>query len=279
MIAKAPPPVRKEDDSNPRSDSPLRDQHSELFKLATNIKFAIFALLIVFALGVVSVSMLAFGQGLSVQYLEDLIRSWGMWGVLTSIGLMILHSFVPFPAEFLALANGMLYGPIWGTVVTWVGAMLGASLAFALARALGRPFVAGIVAKKNWHQLDEWSGSHGAYVLLTLRLIPVIAFNLINYTAGLTRVSWWTFLWTTGIGILPLTVAMVVMGDSLDRIPWHVWALLLLGIAAMWLVIVRLRRKVLPRRPRRPSCGRSCPRSGFRIRPSRRHPNSNLSAP
>ena len=40
--------------------------------------------------------------------------------------LMVLHSFVPFPAEFVAMANGMLYGPIWGTVITWSGAMLGA---------------------------------------------------------------------------------------------------------------------------------------------------------
>jgi uncharacterized membrane protein YdjX (TVP38/TMEM64 family) len=31
---------------------------------------------------------------------------------------MILHSFVPFPAELIAIANGMLFGPVWGTLVT-----------------------------------------------------------------------------------------------------------------------------------------------------------------
>ena len=56
---------------------------------------------------------------------------------------MVLHSFVPFPAEVVAMANGMLYGPLWGTLITWVGAMLGAYLAFGLARWLGRPFVTG----------------------------------------------------------------------------------------------------------------------------------------
>ncbi|MDH3451848.1 MAG: TVP38/TMEM64 family protein [Gammaproteobacteria bacterium] len=245
MIAKKQPRTRTQANKHSQLDSPLPDRHTELFRLATNIKFAIFSLLIVLALGVIFVSVLALGQGLSVQYLEELIQSWGMWGVLTSIGLMILHSFVPFPAEFIALANGMLFGPVWGTVVTWIGAMLGASLAFALARALGRPFVAGIVAKKNWHQLDEWGGRQGVYVILTLRLVPVIAFNLINYAAGLTRMSWWTFLWTTGLGILPLTIAMVLMGDSLDRIAWHVWALLLLGVAVLWIVMVRLRRRAV----------------------------------
>ena len=219
-------------------------QHAELFRAAAKIRFAIIALLTVFALGVISASVLAWDLGLSVQFLEQLIRSWGMWGVFTSIGLMVLHSFVPFPAELLALANGMVYGPLWGTVITWTGAMLGAALAFALARALGRPFVESMVAKKNWHHLDEWSGRQGAYVILALRLIPVIAFNLINYVAGLTRMSWWTFLWTTGIGILPLTVAMVMMGDSLDKMSWHVWALILVCAAAFWIIVLWWRRRV-----------------------------------
>src|SRR3546814_5458492 len=76
---------------------------------------------------------------ISVEAFEDVILSWGHWGVLASIGLMVLHSFVPFPAEFVALANGMLYGPVWGTIITWIGAMLGAFLALCLSRAFGRP--------------------------------------------------------------------------------------------------------------------------------------------
>ena len=78
------------------------------------------------------------GAESAVRDVEDLIRSWGAWGVAGSIGLMVAHSFLPFPSEIVALANGMLYGPLWGTVITWVGAMLGASAAFAVGRMLGR---------------------------------------------------------------------------------------------------------------------------------------------
>ncbi len=89
------------------------------------------------------------GQDVSVQQIQDLIRSWGMWGVLGSICLMIAHSFVHYPAEIVAFANGMTYGPVWGTVITWSGAMLGALIAFALARKLGRPFVERMVASRD----------------------------------------------------------------------------------------------------------------------------------
>ena len=46
------------------------------------------------------------------------------------------------------------------------------------------------------------------------RLVPVISFNLINYAAGILHVSWWRFLWTTSLGILPITVASVVLAIS-----------------------------------------------------------------
>ena len=167
---------------------------------------------------------------------EETILSFGMWGVLASILLMMLHSLIPFPAELLAMANGMIYGPLWGTVITWTGAMCGAYLAFALARALGRPFVDQMVARKNWHSLDEWSSRRGAHLIFFARFVPVISFNLINYAAGLTKISWWSFTWATGLGILPLTTLMVVMGDRIETITVEMWLLIGIGVIMLWLI-------------------------------------------
>ena len=186
---------------------------------------------------------LGWAEAPTVQAFEKTIRAWGMWGVLASIGLMVVHSFVPFPAELLTFANGMVYGPIWGVAVTWTGAMLGAFAAFGVARGLGRPFVEGLVARRDWHALDEWAAREGWQVLLVSRFVPVIAFNLINYAAGLTRVSWWTFAWTTGLGILPLTVIFVLMGDHIEHLGWGAWALLLACGLLLWLA---LRRRLRP---------------------------------
>ncbi|MEM7021257.1 MAG: TVP38/TMEM64 family protein [Pseudomonadota bacterium] len=183
------------------------------------------------------------GFELSAQEVEDLIRSWGMWGIAGSILLMVLHSFVPFPAELVAIANGMIYGPVLGTVITWSGAMLGAYLAFGLARWLGRPFVRRMVAERHQDAIDRWTTRQGGGALLLSRFVPVISFNLINYAAGLTKISWWTFTWATGLGILPLTFLMVVMGDRLwsgDFGPWLLLlAVALLGWLLWWWLIAR----------------------------------------
>jgi uncharacterized membrane protein YdjX (TVP38/TMEM64 family) len=173
--------------------------------------------------GLRSVEQAAARLDLSVEGIERIVEAWGAWAPAASIALMILHSFVPFPAELIAIANGMLFGPVWGTIVTWIGAMLGAALAFGLARRYGRPLVDRLVARKAWVGTETWRSCCDAPTLLLARLVPVISFNLINYAAGVVGVSWWRFLWTTGLGILPITVASVVLGDQLTSPMWDVW--------------------------------------------------------
>mgnify|MGYP001581701076 CR=1 FL=1 len=172
---------------------------------------------------------------LNVQDIEAFVDRWGAWSAIGSIVLMVLHSFVPLPAELIAIANGMMFGPLWGVAITWAGAMIGASCAFAVARYLGRPLGRHIVSERHWQEITNWRGR--PVMLLLVRLIPVISFNLVNFAAGLTGIGWTTFLWTTGIGILPITVISVVLGDRLLSLPWPVWLAVGLGVVALWCVL------------------------------------------
>jgi uncharacterized membrane protein YdjX (TVP38/TMEM64 family) len=186
---------------------------------------------------------------LTLTRIVQFIESSGYWGAGVSMGIMVIHSFVPFPAEFIAIANGMIFGAFWGTVITWAGAMLGAFLAFGLSRKLGRPFVQGVLTAEKMQTVDRWAQNYGGGTLLISRLIPVIAGNFINYVAGLTRVSWWTFAWTTGIGILPMTILMVIMGVGLASFSWELKFLVLIAAIGVWYMAhQRLReyRKGLP---------------------------------
>ncbi len=201
--------------------------------------------------------LLMIGAGLAVWWNHDVsfawtvagieaeIKSWGNWAVAASIALMILHSLIPFPAEFISMANGMLFGAFWGVVITWTGAMLGAALAFALARWFGRPFVTALMNERQRETTERWLKRQGIGVLLLSRLMPLISFNVINYAAGLTPISWWTFLWTTALGILPITILLVVTGDQVWNGSGRTWLYLLavgaLG-AAIWFFFARRQR-------------------------------------
>jgi uncharacterized membrane protein YdjX (TVP38/TMEM64 family) len=231
------------DDAHPTAGSTRRTQEIRPRVAWRRLLSGALALLVVLAvIGAAGLGLFLIERmegEISVRAFEDVILSWGHWGVLASIGLMVLHSFVPFPAELVALANGMLYGPLWGTVITWVGAMLGAFLAFGLSRAFGRPFVKTVVARRDWQMLDDWAGKHAAEMVFLARFLPVISFNLVNYAAGLTKISWWTFGWTTGVGILPVTILMAAMGDQVGRMPWYWWLALFAAAAVGWLAVQR----------------------------------------
>lgn len=195
----------------------------------------IFLSVVSFRLGILpAIANKLTGISFTTEDFANFIKSLGAMGVAGSIGLMILHSFVPFPAELLTMANGMVYGPLWGVIITWVGAMFGAYAAFGLTRWLGRPFIEKWAPSNYKMKIDAWSQEEGATALLIARLIPVISFNVVNYAAGLTKVSLWTFFWTTGIGILPMTILMVMLGDSVIIIPVWVWFMLAVLIIALW---------------------------------------------
>jgi uncharacterized membrane protein YdjX (TVP38/TMEM64 family) len=184
---------------------------------------------------------------LSATYVADIIRSWGAWAMLGSVLMMVAHSFVPLPSEFIAIANGMVFGLVAGTIVTWVGAMVGAILAFALARWLGRRFVHAVLPERHSAAIDEWAQNKGTPVLLISRFLPVVSFNLINYAAGLTSVSWWTFLWTTGLGITPLTFLMVFAGDRMMSGNWKLALALISAVVAVGLLAYVFARNHKPK--------------------------------
>ncbi len=195
---------------------------------------------------------LPIGLNGTVAGIENWVRSLGSWGVAGSIALMVTHSFLPFPSEIIAVANGMVYGPVWGSVITWVGAMLGAISAFALVRMFGRPLLVQLLPAHQLQKLADWSRDSGGLALLVARLIPVIAFNLVNYAAALADVTWWTFIWSTGLGILPLTILLAVVGDRILELSLWIW-LVVGGFAVLFgLMLKRLWR----RKPRSDKPGR-----------------------
>jgi len=165
---------------------------------------------------------LVFGDALLAQVPNGAIpgsTNWignlGVWAYAVAPLGMILVSILPIPAEIPAAANGMIFGPVVGTLITWAGAVVGAAISFELARRFGRPLGERYVGADRVRKADEMVRAAGWPGLITLRLIPVVAFTAINWASGLTSVSRWTFLWTTMVGILPGAFVFTWSGTGL----------------------------------------------------------------
>ena len=163
----------------------------------------------------------------NAEGVQRILASTPVWLPLVIIGLMILHTLVPVPAEFLALAAGMTLGPLWGFVTIWIGGMLGAYLGFLLARVFGQPVLRLLVKPARLERSQRWLQQIDIPILIAVRLLPVLSFNLINFALGLTSIGWWRFSWTTAVGIVPATILMVTFGAHLSD--WRVLVFMVLA--------------------------------------------------
>jgi uncharacterized membrane protein YdjX (TVP38/TMEM64 family) len=178
--------------------------------------------------------------------LNALLRRWGPWAPAVAVLLMIVHTVVPFPAEFLAAATGAAFGLWEGVLIQWIGTMASAVLGFGLARALGRPVVERFVPKRTLARADALVAEAGWEVALLARFFPIPG-DIVGMALGLTPLPWTTYLWTTAVAILPWTVVSVAAGagaaGARGLLPWALGGLALLNAAGFLIeVLVRRRR-------------------------------------
>ncbi|MDH3735208.1 MAG: TVP38/TMEM64 family protein [Gemmatimonadota bacterium] len=175
------------------------------------------------------------------QFFYDIgewMRAAGPWAYVVAPLVMAAVAILPIPAEAPAMVNGMLFGPVGGTAVTWCGAMLGAVASFEIARALGRPAAEKLLKPSALSRADDFVQRAGWGGLLLARFMPLIAFTVLNWGAGLTPVRRWRFLWTTAVGIIPGAIVFTVSGwgltNVLEKLPWFALALAALLLGWMW---------------------------------------------
>lgn len=174
---------------------------------------------------------------------EALIDSLGAWAPLMAVAAMVIVSFLPIPAETVAIANGMVFGRWHGFVLTWLGAMAGAIIAFCLARWLGRGVINRILPKKTLERFETATKRRGAPFLLLVRMIPLIPYTVVNYGSGLSPVRLRTYLWTSGVGMSPPIFAFVSIGALMTEQPWLGWVTLAAAAGLLLLLAYYTRKR------------------------------------
>ena len=158
------------------------------------------------------------GSLVTPQQIQDTVSQCGSWAAAAYIGLFTLLPAFFFPVAVLALAGGLLFGLVWGSIYTFLGAILNCSVMFLLARYVGREKVAQLIQSKLsplWQsRLQALNSSGGFILLIVLRLIPAVPYNLINYAFGLTSMSYRTYIIGSALGIIPGTLAFINIGDK-----------------------------------------------------------------
>lgn len=120
-------------------------------------------------------------------------------------------------ATLMTLAAGAGFGLVLGTVVVSFASTLGATLAMLVARYLLRDSVQARFGPRL-DKINQGIEKEGASYLLTLRMIPLVPFFVLNLLMGLTRIKTWTYVWVSQLGMLAATVVYVNAGTQLAKV-------------------------------------------------------------
>ena len=120
-------------------------------------------------------------------------------------------------AVFLTLAAGLVFGIVLGTALVVAGATLGAAAVFLAARtALAAPLAARAGPKLNEFRAGFQKNAFS--YLLTLRLVPLFPFWLVNIVPAVLGMRLGPYVLATAIGIIPGSAVYASVGAGMDAL-------------------------------------------------------------
>lgn len=152
---------------------------------------------------------LAFKHFVGEHYLLAVLMYMGIYALTIAIG-------IPGVAP-LSLLGGYLFGVWLGTMYGALGATVGSVVAFIVVRYVLKNWV----MRRYGHRIEGFNKQmrkYGANYLLMVHYASIIPFFFINTLAAISDVGWWTFIWTTVVGFIPLAMIYSFAGRELATI-------------------------------------------------------------
>lgn len=182
-------------------------------------------LLIAIALIIAAFFMLDLGQYLTLdslkahqQDLAEYIQSHWLQAFIVYFLIYVTATALSLPgAIILTLGAGALFGLGWGLLLASFASTIGATLAFLVSRFLLRDWVKSTFSERI-KAIDKGVEKDGPFYLLSLRLVPIFPFFVINLVMGVTSIKTVTYYLVSQVGMLIGTAVYVNAGTQLAEV-------------------------------------------------------------
>jgi phospholipase D1/2 len=139
------------------------------------------------------------------------------WAIAVVVLVFVLAGAIVFPLNILILTTAAVFGPWLGILYGGAGTVTSGVVMFLIGSRLGREALYRMLGERWRHGL-EGVRKRGLLAVVTLRMLPIAPFTLVNLAAGASGIRFVDFLVGTLIGMLPGLVLLSVMGDRIIRV-------------------------------------------------------------
>ena len=163
------------------------------------------------------------------------ILSWGKFGGVALIALLVGDLFLPIPATGVMSAAGYIYGPLVGGTLSVVGSFLSGMLAYFLCRKFGRTAAEKLAGAEGLAQNEALFRRGGPWLVALSRWLPVFP-EVIACLAGLAEMRLRTFALALLCGTLPMGFTYAAVGALFSAEPKWALGLSVALPVVLWLV-------------------------------------------
>lgn len=153
------------------------------------------------------------------------------------------------PQFVLIAACVVAFGPVRGFGYSWFATVVSAAMTFYMGRFAGQKLLARFGGKRL-DRLSGYLGQNAFSASFIVRNIPSAPFIVVNMAFGASRAGFLSFIGGCALGVLPKTALVTLFGSSFSSLGkggnWKM-ALLLAGLAVVWLGVMLAARRVYER--------------------------------
>ena len=149
--------------------------------------------------------------------LTQYIRQYGIYAPLAFFIIQFLQVIIaPIPGNITGLVGGAVFGIWWGFALNAAAVFLGSLLMFWLGRKYGKKITHHFIDKEQLEKYEnKLSGKAGRGVMFGLFLVPFAPDDVLCLIAGLTNISFRSFVLIMLFGRLPSSLITSAMGAGL----------------------------------------------------------------
>jgi uncharacterized membrane protein YdjX (TVP38/TMEM64 family) len=157
-------------------------------------------------------------------WVEQVLAQIGPFAMPLAVLVFAIVASAPFSVtDALAIMNGVLFGPVWGSVVNAFGLVLAAVIGYAIALRTSAAFD----VKKNVERLPPWARHFrigSPMFLIVVRVIPGLGGTIATQTAAALRVGYFRQIYTMCAVAIPICTVLAVFGNvTSDYLEEHVF--------------------------------------------------------
>ena len=183
--------------------------------------------------GTVLVTLAATGSIPSAEEARDWVDGLGDAAYVAFVPLFVVVNFVIW-WPILAGAAGLLFGTAVGTCLVLAGVTASSVTQMFVARRLAAGHHGNLLPERT-RAIEEALTRHGAVAVMESRIVPLLPWGIVNFSAGLTHLRYRDLALGTVVGAAPKVFAYTALGGNFDDLssPEAIAAIVLLVTLAL----------------------------------------------